>query len=87
MEQAHRTRADKRTVSSSGQVPQGVIATVIYRLHAMFTTLLLYLLSLGPIPRHVGFVMDGNRRYAKGRGMQTTQGHHDGFHSLRRVRL
>jgi len=62
------------------------LSAVLHRVHAFLTTVLLYILSLGPIPQHVGFVMDGNRRYARGRGMRPIQGHHDGFQSLRRVR-
>jgi ditrans,polycis-polyprenyl diphosphate synthase len=64
-----------------------VLSAVLHCLHALATTFLLYLLSLGPMPRHVGFVMDGNRRYARGRGKRVAEGHSDGFQSLRRVRL
>ncbi|TPX45579.1 hypothetical protein SeMB42_g03938 [Synchytrium endobioticum] len=42
----------------------------------------LRLLKLGPIPKHVAFVMDGNRRYAKGRQKSTGQGHREGFGRL-----
>jgi len=62
-----------------------VVSAILHRLHALTTTFLLYILSLGPIPKHVGFVMDGNRRYARGRGKQVAEGHSDGFQSLRRV--
>ena len=48
---------------------------------------LLGVLKRGPIPQHVAFVMDGNRRYARTRGMKVIQGHVDGFVALRRVRL
>lgn len=72
-------------MSSKAHSPQGFVSTVLHRIHAALTTLLLYLLSLGPMPRHVGFVMDGNRRYARHKGMRVAQGHTDGFHSLRRV--
>lgn len=64
---------------------QGFASVLLHRVHALLTTILLYILSLGPMPRHVGFVMDGNRRYAKTKGMRVSQGHTDGFHSLRRV--
>ncbi|GFZ45140.1 hypothetical protein JCM24511_02866 [Saitozyma sp. JCM 24511] len=62
-----------------------VLSAVLHRLHSLATTFLLYLLSLGPLPRHVGFVMDGNRRYARGRGKRVAEGHSDGFQSLRRT--
>jgi len=48
---------------------------------------LLGVLRAGPIPQHVAFVMDGNRRYARTKGMKVIQGHVDGFVALRRVRL
>jgi hypothetical protein len=63
-----------------------LLGAVLHRIHSLLTLILLRVLSVGPIPRHVGFVMDGNRRYARGRGMQVAQGHTDGFSSLRRVR-
>jgi undecaprenyl pyrophosphate synthase len=63
----------------------GLFSAGLHRIHAILSAVLIYILSLGPIPQHVGFVMDGNRRYAKGRGMQVTDGHTDGFQSLKRV--
>ncbi|KAJ4490846.1 Decaprenyl diphosphate synthase-like protein [Lentinula aciculospora] len=47
--------------------------------------LLLRTLVAGPIPQHVGFVMDGNRRYARGKGKLVQEGHGDGYLALRRV--
>jgi undecaprenyl pyrophosphate synthase len=47
---------------------------------------ILHVLAAGPIPQHVAFVMDGNRRYARMNHKQTLQGHSDGFLALRRVR-
>jgi len=47
---------------------------------------LLGVLRAGPIPRHVAFVMDGNRRYARTKGMKVIQGHVDGSVALLRVR-
>ncbi|KAF7796476.1 hypothetical protein EIP86_007653 [Pleurotus ostreatoroseus] len=46
---------------------------------------LLSILSNGPVPKHVGFVMDGNRRYARRRHQAVFQGHAQGFVALRRV--
>jgi ditrans,polycis-polyprenyl diphosphate synthase len=48
---------------------------------------LLYVLASGPIPQHVAFVMDGNRRYARKERKKTIQGHAEGFMALRRVRV
>ena len=47
---------------------------------------LLGVLKAGPIPHHVAFIMDGNRRYARDKGVKVIQGHVDGFVALRRVR-
>ena len=73
------------THRSNMTTSQGFVSAVLHRVHAWLTTLILYLLALGPMPRHIGFVMDGNRRYARTKGMKVTQGHTDGFQSLRRV--
>lgn len=43
-------------------------------------------LRQGPIPRHVAFEMDGNRRYARSHKIETVEGHHLGFEALARVR-
>ncbi|KAF8638919.1 hypothetical protein AX17_001832 [Amanita inopinata Kibby_2008] len=47
--------------------------------------LLLHILSTGPIPSHIAFVMDGNRRYARSHHQHVQQGHKAGFEALRGV--
>jgi ditrans,polycis-polyprenyl diphosphate synthase len=79
---SHVNLSHPSTMSTSSSV----WARVVYHLYAAATAVLLYILSLGPIPRHVAFVMDGNRRYARRLAKPTVQGHTDGFTSLRRVR-
>lgn len=37
------------------------------------------------IPKHVGFIMDGNRRFARKSGMPVSDGHEAGFFSMSRV--
>lgn len=49
--------------------------------------LLIGALRQGPVPKHVAFVMDGNRRYARGHKIETVEGHHLGFEALARVRV
>lgn len=49
--------------------------------------LLIGALKQGPVPQHVAFEMDGNRRYARSHRMETVEGHHHGFEALARVRI
>ncbi|KAL8828381.1 MAG: hypothetical protein Q9191_002617 [Dirinaria sp. TL-2023a] len=42
-------------------------------------------LRQGPIPRHVAFVMDGNRRFARNQGIETVEGHNFGFEALAKI--
>ena len=49
------------------------------------TRLVIFILSSGPVPKHVAFVMDGNRRYAKHKKVEVAEGHVEGFGALRRV--
>ncbi|KAJ5183682.1 hypothetical protein N7492_001298 [Penicillium capsulatum] len=47
--------------------------------------LLIGALRQGPIPQHVAFVMDGNRRFARSHGIETVEGHNLGFEALARI--
>jgi len=40
---------------------------------------LIAILRAGPIPKHLAFIMDGNRRYATKQGLQTITGHQQGY--------
>ena len=46
---------------------------------------LIAVLAAGPIPQHIAFILDGNRRYARSKNMQIKEGHTDGFYTLRKV--
>ena len=39
----------------------------------------------GPVPRHIAFIMDGNGRWARRRGLVRVIGHENGADSLRRL--
>ena len=39
----------------------------------------------GPVPQHVAFVMDGNRRFARKNHIETVEGHNMGFEALAKV--
>ncbi|MCP9265047.1 Ubiquitin carboxyl-terminal hydrolase 14 [Dirofilaria immitis] len=46
-------------------------------------TLAKYFLTFGPIPEHIAFIMDGNRRYARSqRYLSFVEGHREGFDKL-----
>jgi ditrans,polycis-polyprenyl diphosphate synthase len=51
-------------------------------LSSQHRSFLLRLIRAGPIPRHVAFIMDGNRRFAKKIHVQTQRGHLLGFEKL-----
>lgn len=39
----------------------------------------------GPVPQHIAFVMDGNRRFARNHKIETVEGHNLGFEALAKV--
>ncbi|EGC43178.1 dehydrodolichyl diphosphate synthetase [Histoplasma capsulatum var. duboisii H88] len=47
--------------------------------------LLIGALREGPIPQHVAFVMDGNRRFARNHQIERVEGHHLGFEALAKI--
>ncbi|KAI5287209.1 cis-prenyltransferase [Ascosphaera aggregata] len=47
--------------------------------------LLINSLKQGPVPRHIAFVMDGNRRYARNHRIEKIEGHNLGFEALART--
>jgi ditrans,polycis-polyprenyl diphosphate synthase len=58
---------------------------LLVRFLAWLRTLLLQILAHGPIPRHVAFIMDGNRRFAKKIQVPKIKGHQLGFKALERI--
>lgn len=51
----------------------------------LFKELLLGALRQGPVPEHVAFVMDGNRRFARKNRIEIVDGHNMGFEALAKV--
>ncbi|KAJ3343656.1 hypothetical protein HDU93_007537, partial [Gonapodya sp. JEL0774] len=45
-------------------------------------TVCVRVLRYGRVPRHVAFVMDGNRRYAEKYGMRAVVGHGKGYEAM-----
>ncbi|CDK28615.1 unnamed protein product [Kuraishia capsulata CBS 1993] len=59
---------------------------VIYAI-SFLKDLLVSILKSGPVPGHVAFVMDGNRRFAKVQGVALKEGHKAGAETLASVSL
>ncbi|GAA5990469.1 hypothetical protein JCM11641_007213 [Rhodosporidiobolus odoratus] len=53
--------------------------------HSLLRSLLISSLSLFPLPQHIAFIMDGNRRSARERHLPVRVGHEEGFEALKRV--
>lgn len=53
--------------------------------HGPLRTLLITALQLLPLPKHVAFIMDGNRRAARMAGKAVIHGHEQGFNALKGV--
>lgn len=54
--------------------------------HGPLRRLLVRALRLLPLPKHVAFIMDGNRRKARNEGLEVIKGHEKGFEALKTVR-
>jgi len=62
--------------------PLGVLARPIYR---AYESLLWEQVRSRPPPRHVAIIPDGNRRWAKQRGLNPAEGHEYGYRKLKDV--
>jgi hypothetical protein len=51
-------------------------------LHRAARYLAATVMRAGPVPRHVAFIMDGNRRWAKTNGLKTHSGHTAGYEAM-----
>lgn len=43
-------------------------------------------LKCGPVPKHIAFILDGNRRYANKKRLERIEGHSHGFEKLTEVK-
>ncbi|PVU94687.1 hypothetical protein BB561_002343 [Smittium simulii] len=51
----------------------------------LFAEFFVLVLLQGPIPKHIGFIMDGNRRFARMKKCEIKDGHIAGFNGLKTV--
>lgn len=59
---------------------------MLFLLH-FFGLFLTVVFQAGPMPKHVAFIMDGNRRFARKKNMERQEGHMQGFNKLAEVSL
>ncbi|KAL6606708.1 hypothetical protein ACP70R_042361 [Stipagrostis hirtigluma subsp. patula] len=63
--------------------PEEMISTgVLASFQNFLRKCLVAVLSYGPMPKHIAFIMDGNRRYAKFRSIKEGAGHRVGYTAL-----
>ncbi|XP_065881865.1 dehydrodolichyl diphosphate synthase 6-like [Euphorbia lathyris] len=67
------------------EVRVGRTSVLFGLLVSFFRRCLFCILSRGPIPSHLAFIMDGNRRFAKKENLETGIGHRAGFTALMSV--
>lgn len=68
----------------SGDVMDSIIQLFIWALIRV-TCILVRL--CGPVPEHMAFIMDGNRRFASNHGQEAQLGHRDGYRKVRQASL
>uniref|UniRef100_A0A1J3ILG5 Alkyl transferase n=1 Tax=Noccaea caerulescens TaxID=107243 RepID=A0A1J3ILG5_NOCCA len=60
----------------------GGISQLLEKICGVSRRCLFRVISMGPLPNHLAFIMDGNRRYAKKCGLVDGSGHKAGFSAL-----
>ncbi|KAD4586440.1 hypothetical protein R6Q59_035227 [Mikania micrantha] len=63
----------------------GVIGKLLGSVNSTMRRILFTFMSSGPIPQHIAFIMDGNRRFAKKWKLEEGAGHKAGFLALMSV--
>ena len=65
------------------QIGTGGYATHLFEgLYCYLRRCIFGILSVGPVPNHIAFIMDGNRRFAKKRNLAEVEGYKAGFSAL-----
>ena len=77
--------SNEETIPVSKRNKSNFLSSPISYLSNQVNEFLIKILRHGPIPQHIGFIMDGNRRFARKINVQTTEGHYMGFIKLEEV--
>lgn len=65
--------------------PWRLLRPLVYPLYRWYEHSLAHQVATGPVPAHIGLILDGNRRFARGMGLEATLGHQFGVNKLREV--
>lgn len=65
--------------------PWRLLRPLVYPLYRWYEHSLADQVTTGPVPAHIGLILDGNRRFARGIGLEATLGHRFGVNKLREV--
>ena len=65
--------------------PWRLLRPLLYPAYRWYEHSLARQVTAGPVPAHIGLILDGNRRFARGMGLEATLGHQYGVNKLREV--
>ena len=65
--------------------PWRILNPLLHPLYRWYAHVLARQVASGPVPAHIGLILDGNRRFARGMGLEATLGHQYGVNKLREV--
>jgi short-chain Z-isoprenyl diphosphate synthase len=65
--------------------PWRLFRPLLYPAYRWYQHSLARQVAAGPVPAHIGLILDGNRRFARGMGLEATLGHQYGVNKLREV--
>jgi len=65
--------------------PWRLLRPLLYPAYRWYEHSLAHQVTTDPVPAHIGLILDGNRRFARGMGLEATLGHQYGVNKLREV--
>ncbi|CAG8764018.1 1371_t:CDS:2, partial [Acaulospora morrowiae] len=68
--------------ASKVAVTASIFTSPLTYLSQQARALLIKILRQGPIPQHIGFIMDGNRRFARKMNRLVVEGHYMGYNAM-----
>lgn len=78
----HNTMVHEASSSGRVQASEGILAQGMAMLGKYLRPYLTELMKAGPVPKHIAFIMDGNRRFASRHHQITAAGHHFGYYKV-----